>query len=92
MTAAHARLLLEALEAWHGAQGNEDGAAFVGRTVARLPDVTGFQRVQARQQLEAAAVFQRGGLLTPWGRSLAVQVGAAVHSGSPLPDLPGALL
>ena len=32
MTAAQARVLLEALRDWHALQGQGEGAAFVGRT------------------------------------------------------------
>jgi hypothetical protein len=90
MTGAHARLMLEALRDWHSTQGNEDGAAFVGRTLGRLPDVTASQRRQARDSLEGAGLLMRGGGLPIWGRMLACQVGAALHSGAALPDLPEA--
>lgn len=90
MTGAHARLMLEALRDWHATQDSPDGAAFVGRSLARLPDLTPRERRQAREDLGACGVLMRGGGLPIWGRMLACQVGAALHSGAALPDLPGA--
>lgn len=90
VTPPQARVLLEALRDWHSTQGNPDGAAFVGRTLARLPDLTPSQRRGARDSLEGAGVVMRGGFLPIWGRLLALRVGEAIHSGAALPDLPGA--
>jgi len=86
MTAAHARLLLEALEAHAGSTGGD--AAAVARVLARLPAQRPGEVRQAREDLEAGAALLHGGGLTPYGRSLALQVGAAVHAGQALPALP----
>ncbi|WP_157465199.1 hypothetical protein [Deinococcus apachensis] len=85
MTPAQARVLLEALRGWYVAQGQDEGTAFVGRTLARLPDLTPSQRRGARDSLEGAGLLMRGGFLPTWGRLLALRVGAAVHSGHALP-------
>ena len=61
----------------------------MGRTLARLPDLTPAERRRARDSLEGAGVMMRGGFLPLWGRLLALRVGEAVHRGAALPDLPG---
>ncbi len=90
MTAAQARVLLEALRDWYGAQGDVSGVAFVGRALARLPLSQPREARAARNTLEGAGLLMRGGFLPIWGRLLAFRVGRAVHNGADLPDLPGA--
>lgn len=87
MTPAHARLLLEALKEHADRTGGDVQA--VGRALARLPDSKPGEVRQAREDLEAGAALMRGGFLSPYGRSLAYEVGAAVHNGWALPALSG---
>jgi hypothetical protein len=90
MTPAHARLLLEALKEHADRTGGDVQA--VARVLARLPRSTTWEMRVAREELEAGAVLMRGGFLSPYGRSLAYEVGAAVHHGWALPALPSGRL
>lgn len=88
MKRAHARVLLEALAGWHAVRGDGYNMALVSRVLERLPDLSTEDRASAWRDLARIRAFTKArGELTVGGLRLARRVGAAVHSGAPLPPL-----